>query len=309
MSTLHDDELRVDPALVRALVDLELPDARNLGLRPLSVSGSSNALFRLGEELLVRLPRQPGGTASIEKEARWLPWLAERLPVVVPEVVHVGEPGLGYPERWSVVRWLDGDRANARGDRSTPDPALPRLAADLAELVGTLRLLEVPEQAQADPELRWYRGDLLALHDPSFRADVRACRDMPGLGIDLDAALALWDRAVALPTARRTGPDRWFHGDLVAENLLVRPPGLGALLDLGGVAVGDPSVDLIVAWEVLDARSREELRTRLDVDEEEWLRGRAWAVAIALMTFPYYGATMTARCEDRLVMARAAIRG
>jgi aminoglycoside phosphotransferase (APT) family kinase protein len=68
--------------------------------------GSSNALFRLGDELLVRLPRPPGGSATIEKDARWLPQLRPLLPVSAPEIVAVGEPDLGCPERWSIVRWI-----------------------------------------------------------------------------------------------------------------------------------------------------------------------------------------------------------
>ena len=107
--TFHDDELRIDVRLVRALVDGAFPEFASLPLSPHGSSGSSNALFRLGEELLVRLPRQPGGSAAIEKEARWLPQVGPLLPVSVPEIVAVGERGLGYPERWSVVRWIDGD--------------------------------------------------------------------------------------------------------------------------------------------------------------------------------------------------------
>src|SRR5664279_4935888 len=94
--TLHDDELRIDVRLVRALVDGALPEYASLPLSPLGSSGSSNALFRLGDELLVRLPRQPGGSATIEKEARWSPQIGPLLPVSVPEIVAMGEGSLGY---------------------------------------------------------------------------------------------------------------------------------------------------------------------------------------------------------------------
>jgi hypothetical protein len=121
---LHDDELEIGTPLVRALVDRTLPHCAALPLRRLRSAGSSNELFRLGDELLVRLPRQPGGSATIGKEARWLPLIGPLLPAAVPEIVVVGEPGCGYPERWSVVRWLAGDvptvaepSAAAEGDR------------------------------------------------------------------------------------------------------------------------------------------------------------------------------------------------
>jgi len=93
---LHEDEIEIDLPLVRALVDRALPDLAGRPLRPLDASGSSNALFRLGDDLLVRLPRQPGGSETIAKEARWLPYVAPALPVAVPRIVAVGEPDLGY---------------------------------------------------------------------------------------------------------------------------------------------------------------------------------------------------------------------
>ena len=299
--TLHDDELTIDPATVRALVDRTVPDAVQLPLRRLVASGSDNALFRLGEELLVRVPRQPGGSATIVKEARWLPLVARLLPVPVPEVLAVGEPGFGYPERWSVVRWIDGATPTGAASGASGDA----LAADLAAVVSALGAAPVPDAALADPGLRWYRGEPLVSRDPSTRAGVEQCRGIPGLDLDLDAALAVWDAAVRLPGSSRVAAPRWHHADLVAENLLVRDGRLAAVLDFGGLSVGDPTVDLIVAWDVLDAAAREAFRSAVGVDDETWLRGRAWALCLALMTFPYYWDTMPERCANRLAVARA----
>ena len=300
---LHEDELPVDLALVRDLVDGQLPAYAPLPLTPLGASGSSNALFRLGADLLVRVPRQPGGSSTILKEAHWLPRVGPSLPVAVPEVVAVGQPALGYPERWSVVRWIDG---------STPTGAATAasgaaLAADLAAVVTALRDLPVPDDALRDPELRWYRGEPLATFDPHAREAVEASRATPGLDLDLDAALAVWDEAVRLPGSAAVTAPQWHHADLVAENLLVRDGRLAAVLDFGGLAVGDPTVDLAVAWDVLDPASREVFRDAVGVDEETWLRGRAWALALAVMAFPYYWTTMPERCANRLAVARAVL--
>jgi aminoglycoside phosphotransferase (APT) family kinase protein len=127
------------------------------------------------------------------------------------------------------------------------------------------------------------------------------------LGLDLDACAALWTEAMALPSADDSAPPRWHHGDLVAENLLVRDGRLAAVLDFGGLSLGDPTVDLVVAWEVLDPEARGTFREEVGVDDGDWLRGRAWALAIAVMTFPYYWATMPGRCADRLALARAVL--
>jgi aminoglycoside phosphotransferase (APT) family kinase protein len=299
---MHEDEIEIRESLVRALIECALPHLAARPLRPLDVSGSSNLLFRLGNDLLVRLPRQPGGADTIAKEARWLPYLAPALPVDVPQIVAVCEPALGYPERWSVVRWIDGKTPAVP---STGETAA--LANDLAAVVAALRELPVPPAAMADPHLRWYRGDPLAAMDGTTRRSLADCRELPDLDLDLDACLRVWDAAMELPATGTPVEPRWLHGDLLAENLLVRDSRLAAVLDFGGLAVGDPTVDLIVAWEVLDPAQRAVFRSVLDVDDLTWLRGRAWALAIATMTFPYYWHTMPERCGMRLAMARAVL--
>jgi aminoglycoside phosphotransferase (APT) family kinase protein len=300
---LHEDELPVTTRLVRALVDDQLPAWAPLPLHRLAASGSDNALFRLGDELLVRVPRQPGGSRTIAREARWLPLVGPALPVPVPDVVAVGEPAFGYPERWSVVRWIDG---------STPEGAASgaagaALAADLAAVVTALRGTPVPDEALGDTELRLYRGLPLVSRDQGTRESVEQCAGIAGLDLDLDIALAVWDAAVRLPGSSRVAEPRWHHADLVAENLLVRDGRLAAVLDFGALSVGDPTVDLIVAWDVLDAASRDVFRGAVGVDDETWLRGRAWALCLALMTFPYYWDSMPARCANRLAVARAVL--
>ena len=300
---LHADEIEMDLPLVRALVDRALPDHAGRPLRALHASGSSNALFRLGDDLLVRLPRQPGGAETITKEARWLPHVAPALPVHVPQVVAVGEPDVGYPERWSVVGWLDGQTPTVPAAANMT----AQLARDLAEVVASLGRLTVTADALEDPTLRSYRGEPLAAMDTATRAYLAQCRELPGLDLDTDACLHVWEAAMELPGTDRVVSPRWLHGDLLAENLLVRDGELVAVLDFGGLAVGDPTVDLIVAWELLDRAGRDLFRSLVGVDEATWLRGRAWALAIAAMTFPYYCDTMPDRCAARLAMARAVL--
>ena len=301
---LHVDELPIDSALARALVDAECPDFAELPLRRLEASGSSNVLFRLGDEHLVRLPRQRGGSASIMKEAKWLPLIAEGLPVLTPAVERVGRPRFDYPEHWSVVQWIDGD-APAIPPMSTG--AAGELAGDLAALLVALRRLPYPPGAPTDPALSSYRGGPLSAIDASTRRYLDQCRGLAGLELDLDACLRVWNAAMELPAAPRTAPVGWLHGDLLAENLLLRDGRLRAVLDFGGLAVGDQTVDLVVGWELLDAGGRATLRSLLQVDDETWLRGRAWALAIALMTFPYYWHTMPRRCAHRRDMALAVL--
>jgi aminoglycoside phosphotransferase (APT) family kinase protein len=257
----------------------------------------------------VRLPRQPGGGASIEKEEAWLPHVARRVTAGVPAVVGVGDPALGYPERWAITTWLPGTRPSVAHPGARVH-GRAGLATGLARFVTELRAMELPEGSRHDESLSSYRGLLLGELDADFRETVDQCRGLGlDLDLDLDAALRVWELAVDASEA--TEPvSTWYHGDLLLENLLLDDAGdLSAVLDFGGLAVGNPTVDLVVAWEVLDDEGRRVLRRALDIDDATWTASRGWALLIAMITFPYYGATMPARCADRLTMVKAAING
>ena len=300
---LHPDEIPIDVALVRALVSRAMPAYADAPISRLTSTGSSNALFRLGEELLVRLPRQPGGSATISKEATWLPVMGPMLPVAVPDVVAVFEPDRDYPERWSVVRWIDGAHPEVVTPDTAVDPRREHLANDLATVLAALRQATVPSAVLDDPELHSYRGEPLATMDQATRENLERCRSLDGFEFDLDAAEETWDEAMRLPrTADRTTP-HWYHGDLAAENLLVRDGALTAVLDFGSLSVGDPTVDLVAAWEVLDPPARELFRQRVGVDDATWLRGRAWALSISLMIW-YYWSTMPGRRARCMAVGR-----
>lgn len=304
MVRLHDDEFELDEALVGRLLTTLSPAYDGLPLRRFAASGSTNALFRLGDDLLVRVPRQPGGTGTIEKEQRWLPSIAPRLPVPVPEILAVGEPAHGYPEKWSVVRFLDGDQPVVPAQDEPPRHGLAR---DLAAVVRALREAPVPEEARRDPALEWYRGRPLATMDDDLHGFLRDCRDLPGLDLDLEAVERAWAETMRMPEARRVLEPGWYHGDLNAENLLVRGARLVAVLDFGGLSVGDPTNDLAVAWQLLDPAARETFRHEVGVDDVGWRLGRGWALVLALMAPPYYWNTMRERCLRGVHTARAVL--
>ena len=143
---LHADEIPLDDDVVRGLVARAMPAYADAPIRRLASSGSTNALFRLGNDLLVRLPRQPGGSASISKEATWLPVLGPLLPVSVPDVVAVFEPDREYPERWSVVRWIEGAHPEVVDPHTSVDPRREELANNLAIVLRE----DAPDWASAD---------------------------------------------------------------------------------------------------------------------------------------------------------------
>jgi aminoglycoside phosphotransferase (APT) family kinase protein len=307
---LHRDEIDVDESLVRRLLGTLTPAYDGLPLRRFEASGSTNALFRLGDDLLVRMPRQPGGSATIEKEQRWLPHLAPHLPVPVPEIVAVGEPGFGYPETWSVVRFLDGTRP---GVPEPDEPPRHALAAELAAVVRALGEVPVPAAATSDPTLEWYRGGPLAsmcVDLTGFLQDCRRLESDDDFDVDLEAVRRAWDAVLELPEAAVAREPRWYHGDLNAENVLVSaddPPHLAAVLDFGALSVGDPTNDLAVAWQLLDPAARRTFRCALGVDDATWAVGRGWALVLGMMPAPYYWDTMRERCLRGLATVTAVL--
>lgn len=292
---LHDNEILIDDTLVQQLVSEQFPNWSDLPLRQLGASGSSNLLYQLGDEYLIRLPRQPGGGQTISKEHTWQSMLGRHLRVSTPEIIALGEPSEAFPETWAVQLWLRGNRVEAASNANR------FLAEDLADVIKELRAMPLPDLV--GKELRPYRGKPLRKHDRLFRHNVEDCREITSLDLDFQKVLKLWEEALEQP---ETNSETWFHSDLVAENLLTDDENkLTAVLDFGGLGVGDPAIDLHGAWEMFTQEDRERFRAAMNVSEPEWLRGRAWAMAIPLMTFTYYWHTMPGRIHDRLKMIQA----
>ncbi|AVH61647.1 MULTISPECIES: aminoglycoside phosphotransferase family protein [Streptomyces] len=271
---MHANEVPIDEPLVRRLLAAQFPGWAGLPLKRVESSGTVNAVYRLGDDLAVRLPRIPEGADDVVKERAWLPRLAPLLPFAVPEVLAVGVPGEGYPWHWAVLRWLDGELPVA--GRLTDAGAL---AADLAGFVSAMRQVDLPGGPPA------YRGGPLATVDDETRS---ATAELHGI-IDTSAATAAWEAALAAPPW--SGPPVWVHSDLMPMNLLTRQGRLSAVLDFATLGTGDPACDLIAAWNLLPAEARPAFRDILGADDAMWARGRGWALSMALIQLPYYRTT------------------
>ncbi|MEV7560479.1 aminoglycoside phosphotransferase family protein [Streptomyces sp. NPDC089795] len=275
---MHADAYPVDEDLVRRLIAGQFPRWADLSVRRLPSGGTVNVMYRLGDDMVVRLPMLAGGAADVAMEQEWLPRLARRLPVPVPEVLGAGEPAEGYPWSWSVLRWLEGENPVAG---ALHEPVA--LARDLAGFVAALRSLTLPGAPKA------YRGGPLALLDGSTWAAIEQLRRIPEEGIDCDAVAALWEDAVRAPEPQ--GPPVWLHADLTPGNLLVAGGRLSSVIDFGCMGVGDPACDLFPAWNLLPSDARTVFRAELGVDDATWRRGRGRALSQALNALPYYRTT------------------
>jgi aminoglycoside phosphotransferase (APT) family kinase protein len=281
---LHANEVPVDDIVVRRLLGAQFPEWSTLPLERVATPGSDHVLYRLGRDLVVRLPRKEGVESQIDKERAWLPRLAPLVPCALPTPVAKGEPSRMYPFSWSVYTWLDGDN---------PLEGVPglELARDLARFVRVLQSVDSTD-APTHGDENFGRGEPLARRDAATRT---AIVQLAGV-IDVRAVTAAW--ADALGAAVWDGRPVWVHGDLTQENILVRDGRLAAVLDFGCLGAGDPACDLMVAWSVMAARDRNVFRAEVGVDDETWARGRGWALSTALIALPYYGETHAPRAAN-----------
>ena len=273
---MHPDEIDVDVALVRRLLATQFPQWAGLPLAPVLPMGTDNALFRVGDEMVARLPRREQTSRTLAKERQWLRRLAPALPVAVPLPLGDGEPAADYPFAWAIYRWIDGEAATL-ADISD----LERFASDLAEFIAALQAIDATGGPEPG-EHNFFRGVALDERDDPTRAAISALAP----AIDVNAATAAWEAALDAPHWARPGV--WIHGDLDARNLLVKNGRLSGVIDFGGLGVGDPACDVMVAWKVLTPETRAIFRTALAVDDATWARSRGWALSQAVIALAYY---------------------
>ncbi|NUR24328.1 MAG: aminoglycoside phosphotransferase family protein [Catenulispora sp.] len=266
----------VDAALARQLVDSQFPQWASLPLTPVVPGGSDHAIYRLGPDLTVRLPRHAGAMRQARKEATWLPRLAPALPLDVPVPEAVGAPDFGYPWYWAVHRWTPGETATVEGLGDSIE-----CAETLAGFLTALQSLPTAE-ALTDPDC--HPADDLVTRDAATRENIARTTHT----FDAPALTELWD--AALSTTPWPHAPRWFHGDFHTGNLLTRRGALSAVLDFGSLAIADPSRDLMIAFTLLNAEPRKAFRSALAVDEATWTRGRAWALTTGLNAYVAYAA-------------------
>ena len=237
---MTEPAIEITAALVRRLLRDQHPDLADLPVREVA-GGWGNQMWRLGDDLAVRMPRTAEAPALHHKERRWLPVLAPLLPLSVPRPVRLGEPSANFPRPWTVMTWVPGEpldlAAITRGDH----------AADT--LAGFLTALHVPAppDAPASRDRGGHPRDCTPGFDRFFDAVVPD---------DLAADVrAVWDDAVAAPEWE--GPAVWVHGDLHPANVVVTGGTLSGVIDFEDMFAGDPAWDLAAAWVVLPAGGAE----------------------------------------------------
>ena len=263
-------EVAIDGALVRRLLAAQHPDLAELPLERVD-DGWDNAMFRLGQDLAVRLPRREVGARLIINEQTWLPALAPRLEIPVPAPVRLGSPHGDYPWHWSVVPWLRGQAADVAPPRD--DQAMA-----LAEFLKGLHLPAPNEAPRND-----VRGVALATRAASVQERMQRLRaTTSSISCTVES---VWARALAAPIAPIVPGACWLHGDLHARNVLVEGGAISGIIDWGDVTSGDVATDLAAFWMLFDdAATRMRALRHYGLDEGPILdRARGWAVLFGVV--------------------------
>lgn len=265
----------VDAALVSQLIGDQCPEHAGARLSPLPNAGTAHALFRLGTDFLVRLPLKPEASLQCQKEHRWLDRIAAAVPTPVPVPIHKGSPTTQYPSHWSILPWFNG---TALWD--VPSLNNADLASDVARFISALSSTATVG-GPAPGSHNFGRGVDLCERDRRTRAALGRCDGL----VPVEQLEKLWSLALRAKPSHRPV---WIHGDLHGGNMIIHEGKLAAIIDFGGLAVGDPACDLAFAWYVLDRQGRDRFRNQLIRDDAEWLRAKGWALSVAAIQLPYY---------------------
>lgn len=261
--TKFDKDL-INAVLLKQLIASQFPEFEGLSIQPVLPGGWDNRTFRLGKNMMVRMPSAEKYAGQVEKEFFWLPQIAPRVPLQIPEPLKIGEPMAGYPWKWAIYRWIEGSVA-------TPNFACSDdFAMSLAQFLTCFQMIDSKDGPPPGPH-NFYRGSNLKTYDFETRQALLTLQDR----IDSSLAINIWERALERPWQH---PPMWFHGDVSRGNLLVQNGRLNAVIDFGMMGVGDPACDLTIAWTLFRKDSRSVFRRNLLLDDDTWERGRAWAL-------------------------------
>lgn len=253
--------------LARKIIAEQFPEYASLPIVDVEKQGHDNRTYRLGRHMLIRMPTAKTYALKVPKEQELLPGLATRLSVSIPAPIKMGKPSVDYPYPFSIYKWLSGKSINLL---TLTDQEKEQLAFDLAKFLKELQSIndiEGPDPGQHN----WWRGDHVSVYDKGTREQIAELVEI----MDVTRALALWNQACATKWNKQP---IWIHGDFAIGNILMDGGKLSAVIDFGGAAVGDPACDLVIAWTYLSGKAREIFMSKMDMDQDTWLRARAWAL-------------------------------
>lgn len=260
--------------LAKKLINAQFPQWANLPIEEIQHQGCDNRAFRLGDDMLMRLPSAECYASQVQKEQMWLPKLASHITLHIPKPIAMGMPTDEYPWHWSIYQWLPGTSANMM---QCDDTDLVIIAKQLAHFLHELHKIDTTAAPEPGKQ-NFYRGGDLAIYDQETKAALATLKNI----IDTKKAAEVWQQALASKWHKKP---IWVHGDLSPGNILLNDQKeVTAIIDFGSMAADDPACDLTIAWTLLKNESRNIFKSSLNLDENTWQRARGWALWKALIT-------------------------
>lgn len=267
------DKVEITADLIRALLREQHPDLAGLPLS-LGALGWDNQLWRLGDDLAVRLPwATDDADQLLLKEHSVMPGLASRLPLPIPVPRRLGVPSQRFPRNWLVTTWVPGEPA----DR-TPASNGVAAAEALAAFLSALHDVAPPDA----PVGRHGRGGSLSACAAGFAHFLKLASER-GLIPAPDCVREVWEDAATAD--EWNAPARWIHADLHPANVLIGDGSICGIIDFGDLCAGDPACDLGAAWLLLPDGAIDRFYDRYGprADEATMRRARGWALLKALV--------------------------
>ena len=253
--------------LAKKLIANQFPEYAKLPITSVEKQGHDNRTYRLGNDLLIRIPTTKPYALKVPKEQELLPKLASHLSINIPTPIKMGAPSKDFLYPFSIYKWLDGQSANLL---SIDETALNFIAVQLAIFLKELQSISNVD-GPGPGQHNWWRGDHVSVYDKGAREQISNLADV----IDHKACLHLWENAC---DTRWNKAPVWIHGDFSSGNILIQDNKLSGVIDFGGMGIGDPACDLVIAWTFLKENSREIFKQAMGLDAGTWNRARGWAL-------------------------------
>lgn len=268
---MHNNEIHIDAKLVASLIESNFPQWKNLPIKRIDHQGTDNAIYRLGDDKLIRLPRVDGTSEIARDEFSLLSYLNRfQLPLEIPKALAIGNPTPNYPNSWVVQSWIEGNPLDSS------QLNLSIAARDLGNFIRQLRKIPVDDARPV------YRSCPLETRSQAVEQVLMSLKDM----VDTKAIRSIWNKCLLTRTS--IDSPKWLHADLLPGNFLMKKGKITAVIDFGMSGTGDPACDLIPAWCLFDREKRQIFKDAVGADEDEWIRGKGWALSIGLVIIPYY---------------------
>ncbi|WP_296878257.1 aminoglycoside phosphotransferase family protein [Thomasclavelia sp.] len=275
--------MEITSELVYQLITEQFYNWHDLEITPVSHSGNDNRTFHLGTKMTVRLPSAKRYVSQIEKEAKWLPFLAKHLTLPISKPIAIGKPNNNYPYPWSINQYIEGIPLNQTSvDKVT-------LAKELAAFLKQLQQIDIKDAPLAEKH-NFFRGANPIVYHDQVEATLKQQKDLP-----VTKLKNLWQQAI---DAEYEQEPVWLHGDIAPGNLLIKNGHLCGVIDFGIMAVGDPACDYAMAWTYFDRQSRPYFLAGLD--QGMIMRARGWALWKALITYDDVNEEIAKNAKDTI---------